>query len=85
VSRKLNLIVQLKRMGLMETLSGAIVLLAAAVVFGASIIGHGLAISSGREPGGMPTAGVFVAIVVGLIGFYLLVLGTLGDRTKGSR
>jgi len=32
----------------------------------------------------MPTAGICVAIFVGLIGFYLLVLGALGGRTKDS-
>ncbi len=85
MSRGLNWIVQLKRKGPMETLSGAIVLLAAAVIFGASIIGHGLVVAAEREPGRLPTAGICVAIVVGLIGFYLLVIGTLGERTKSSR
>ena len=68
----------------MKTLSGAIVLLAAAVVVGAAIISHGLAVAAGRDPGGMPTAGICVAIVVGLIGFYLLMLGILGERNKDS-
>ncbi len=68
----------------MKTLSGAIVLLAAAVIFGASIIGHGLAVTADRYPWGMPTAGICVAIVMGLIGFYLLVVGALGARNEDS-
>jgi hypothetical protein len=55
----------------MQMLSGAVLLLAATVVFTGAIIGAGFMSLTNRDPGSLPlltTIGAFVAFVLGVMG-----------------
>ena len=59
----------------MQMLNGAVLIVAATVALAGGIVGTGLMRAANRDPGGMPTFGIFVAFILGLIGSLLMVAG----------
>jgi hypothetical protein len=63
----------------MKMLSGAIMLLAGALVFGAAIIAHGLCEAANRNISSGASFGYFLGGVGGFLGFILMVVGAASD------
>jgi len=60
----------------MRTLSGAIVILAGAIVFGAAIVGQEMCQASKYNPDAAPGFGFFFGIVLWLTGIVMMVVRT---------